>query len=224
MSASILEINPEHPEPRKVQRAIEVLERGGLIAYPTDTVYGLGCDLMNKGAIERLYQVKGMTKQKNLAFICHDLGDIAKYAVVDNWAYRILRHHLPGPYAFILPATREVPKMVLSKQKTVGIRVPDHPVVTTLARELGRPIISTTATDEEGEPLVDPGEIRDRFAGLDLILDGGGRRAHPDDGGGPEPRAGRDRTRGRWRDRRALLSASLVEGRDGTLLIAFAGS
>lgn len=173
MSAAILEINPEFPEPRKVQRALEVLERGGLIAYPTDTVYGLGCDLMNKGAIERLYQVKGMTKQKNLAFICHDLGDIAKYAVVDNWAYRILRHHLPGAYAFILPATREVPKMVLSKQKTVGIRVPNHPVVTTLARELGRPIISTTATDEDGEPLVDPAEIRDRYAGLDLILDGG---------------------------------------------------
>src|SRR5687768_18592896 len=100
---------------------------------------------MNKQAIERLYVVKGMQKNKSLAFICHDLSDIAKYAVVDNWAYRILKHFLPGPYTFILPATREVPKMVLSKQKTVGIRVPDHPIVTTLARELGRPIISSTA-------------------------------------------------------------------------------
>jgi tRNA threonylcarbamoyl adenosine modification protein (Sua5/YciO/YrdC/YwlC family) len=169
----LLAINPEYPEPRKIQRAIEILERGGLIAYPTDTVYGLGCDLMNKQAVERLYQVKGMNKQKSLAFICHDLGDIAKYAVVDNWAYRILRRHLPGPYCFILPATREVPKMVLSKQKTVGIRVPNHPVVTTLSRELGRPIISTTAVDDAGEPHIDPTELRDHFRVLDLVLDGG---------------------------------------------------
>lgn len=169
----LLEIHPEHPEPRKIQRAVEVLERGGLIGYPTDTVYGLGCDLMNKGAIERLYQVKGMQKQKSLAFICHDLGDIAKYAVVDNWAYRILKRHLPGPYCFILPATREVPKIALSKQKTVGIRVPNHAVVTTLCRTLGRPIISTTAAGEDGEPMIDPSELRDHFKGLDLVLDGG---------------------------------------------------
>lgn len=169
----LLDIHPEHPEPRKIQRAVEVLEKGGLIAYPTDTVYGLGCDLMNKQAIERLYQVKGMQKSKNLAFICHDLSDIAKYAVVDNSVYRLLRRYLPGPYCFILQATREVPKMVLTKQKTVGIRVPNHSVVTTLARELGRPIISTTAADDEGEPFVDPTELRDHFRVLDLVLDGG---------------------------------------------------
>ena len=168
----LLEINPRHPEPRKISQALAVLERGGLIAYPTDTVYGLGCDLMNKQAIERLYVVKGMQKNKSLAFICHDLSDIAKYAVVDNWAYRILRHNLPGPYTFILPATREVPKMVLSKQKTVGIRVPDHPVVTTLARELGRPIISSTAAPPGEDAMIDPSEIDDRFK-LDLVLDGG---------------------------------------------------
>ena len=169
----LLEINPNHPEPRKIKQALDVLERGGLIGYPTDTVYGLGCDLMHKGAIERLYQVKGMQKAKSLAFICHDLGDIAKYAVVDNWAYRILRRFLPGPYCFILPATREVPKMVLSKQKTVGIRVPNHPVVTTLARELGRPIISSTANAPGDEAFIDPAEVRDHFRGLDLVLDGG---------------------------------------------------
>jgi tRNA threonylcarbamoyl adenosine modification protein (Sua5/YciO/YrdC/YwlC family) len=168
----LLEINPRHPEPRKIGQALAVLERGGLIAYPTDTVYGLGCDLMNKQAIERLYVVKSMQKNKSLAFICHDLSDIAKYAVVDNWAYRILKHHLPGPYTFILPATREVPKMVLSKQKTVGIRVPDHPVVTTLARELGRPIISSTAAPPGEDAMIDPSEIDDRFR-LDLVLDGG---------------------------------------------------
>jgi tRNA threonylcarbamoyl adenosine modification protein (Sua5/YciO/YrdC/YwlC family) len=169
----LLPINPEHPEPRKIQRALEVLEKGGLIAYPTDTVYGLGCDLMNKSAIERLYQVKSMHKQKNLAFICHDLSDISKYAVVDNSTYRTLRRHLPGPYCFILEATREVPKMVLTKQKTVGIRVPNHPVVTTLARELGRPIISSTAAFPGEDPLIDPTEIRDRFKVLDLVLDAG---------------------------------------------------
>lgn len=168
----LLEINPRHPEPRKIGQALAVLNKGGLIAYPTDTVYGLGCDLMNKQAIERLYVVKGMQKNKSLAFICHDLSDIAKYAVVDNWAYRILKHHLPGPYTFILPATREVPKMVLSKQKTVGIRVPDHPVVTTLARELGRPIISSTAAPPGEDAMIDPSEIDDRFK-LDLVLDGG---------------------------------------------------
>ncbi len=169
----LLEINPEHPEPRKVQRAVEVLERGGLLAYPTDTVYGLGCDLMNKGAVERLHQIKATPKGKSLAFICPDLSDIAKYAVVDNWAYRVLRRFLPGPYCFILPATREVPKMALSKQKTVGIRVPDHPVITAVARELGRPIISTTAAPEGEDAFVDPAELRDHFRVLDLVLDGG---------------------------------------------------
>lgn len=169
----LLDINPDHPEPRKIQRAVDVLESGGLIGYPTDTVYGLGCDLMNKQAVERLYQVKGMQKNKSLAFVCHDLGDIAKYAVVDNWAYRILKRFLPGPYCFILPATREVPKMALSKQKTVGIRVPAHPVVTTLTRALGRPIISTTAAPPGEDAFIDPAELRDYFKGVDLVLDGG---------------------------------------------------
>lgn len=175
----LLEINPEHPEPRKVKQALDVLERGGIIAYPTDTVYGLGCDLMNKNAVERLYQMKSMQKQKSLAFICHDLGDIAKYAVVDNWAYRILRRFLPGPYCFILPATREVPKVALSKQKTVGIRVPAHPVVTTLAKELGRPIISSTASPPGEDAFVDPAELRDYFRGIDLVLDGGACGVEP---------------------------------------------
>ncbi len=175
----LLEINARHPEPRKIQQAVQVLERGGLIAYPTDTVYGLGCDLMNKQAIERLYVVKGMQKNKNLAFICHDLSDISKYAVVDNWAYRILRRFLPGPYTFILPATREVPKMVLTKQKTVGIRIPDHAVIVELTKQLGRPIISTTAAPPGEEALIDPAEIRDRFKGLDLVLDGDVCGIHP---------------------------------------------
>jgi tRNA threonylcarbamoyl adenosine modification protein (Sua5/YciO/YrdC/YwlC family) len=169
----LLAINEKHPEPRKITRAVQVLEGGGVIAYPTDTVYGLGCDLMNKQAIERLYKIKGMQRDKSLAFICPDLGDIAKFAIIENAAYRVLRRFLPGPYCFILEATREVPKMVLTRQKTVGIRVPDHPVTIAIVRELGRPLISTTAAPPGEDPMIDPAEIDKRFRGLDLVLDGG---------------------------------------------------
>ncbi len=169
----LLAINSAHPEPRKVQRAVQILNGGGIIAYPTDTVYGLGCDISNKQAIERLYQLKGMPKDHPLAFICPDLSDISRYAVVENAVYRVLKHFLPGPYCFILLATREVPKMLLNKQKTVGIRVPNHPLTIALVRELGRPLISTTASRPGQEPLVDPWEIEQEFAGLDLVIDGG---------------------------------------------------
>jgi tRNA threonylcarbamoyl adenosine modification protein (Sua5/YciO/YrdC/YwlC family) len=169
----LLAINSVHPEPRKIQRAVQILNGGGIIAYPTDTVYGLGCDISNKQAIERLYQLKGMPKDHPLAFICPDLSDISRYAVVENAVYRVLKHFLPGPYCFILLATREVPKMLLNKQKTVGIRVPNHPLTIALVRELGRPLISTTASRPGQEPLVDPWEIEQEFAGLDLVIDGG---------------------------------------------------
>jgi tRNA threonylcarbamoyl adenosine modification protein (Sua5/YciO/YrdC/YwlC family) len=169
----LLAINPLHPEPRKIRRAVDALEAGEVIAYPTDTVYGLGCDLMNKKAIDRLYQIKQMDRSHQLAFICHDLSDIARYAIVENQAYRVLRHFLPGPYCFILEATREVPKLVQSKRKSVGIRVPDHAVTRALAHELGRPIISTTAAKAGEEPFVDPDELDSAFKGLALVLDGG---------------------------------------------------
>ncbi len=169
----LLSINPKHPEPRKIQRAAQILTDGGVIAYPTDTVYGLGCDLVNKQAIDRLYQMKGMPRDQALAFICPDLSDIARYAVVENATYRVLKHFLPGPYCFILQATREVPKMVQTKQKTVGIRVPLHPVTIAIVRELGRPLISTTAGRHGQDPLVDPWEIDQEFAGLDLVIDCG---------------------------------------------------
>ena len=169
----LLAIHPDHPEPRKVRRAVEALEDGGVIAYPTDTVYGLGCDLTNKHALDRLYSIKGMERSHPLAFVCPDLSDIARYAIVENQVYRVLRRFLPGPYTFILPATREVPKLVQMKRKTVGIRVPALEVTRTLARELGRPIISTTAAPPGQEPLVDPHEIDATFRGLALVLDGG---------------------------------------------------
>jgi len=169
----LLAINPNHPEPRKVRRAVAVLADGGVIAYPTDTVYGIGCDLNNKRAIERLYEIKRMDRAHPLAFVCPDLSDIARYALVDNQVYRALRRFLPGPYTFILPATREVPKLVQMKRKTVGIRVPACEAARAIARELGRPILSSTAAPPGGPPLIDPREIDSAFHGLSLVLDAG---------------------------------------------------
>jgi tRNA threonylcarbamoyl adenosine modification protein (Sua5/YciO/YrdC/YwlC family) len=169
----LLSINVDHPEPRKIQRAVQVLSDGGVIAYPTDTVYGLGCDLTNRHAVERLYAIKGMPRTHPLAFVCPDLSDIARYAIVENQVYRVLRRLLPGPYTFILTATREVPKIVQMKRKSVGIRVPGSEVARALARELGRPIISSTAARPGEDPFVDPAEIDDAFPGLALVLDGG---------------------------------------------------
>ena len=169
----LLEIYPDHPEPRKIRRAVEALEAGEVIAYPTDTVYGLGCDLMNKKAIDRLYAIKGMDRAHNLAFVCSDLSDIARYAIVENHQYRVLKHLLPGPYCFILEATREVPKLVQMKKKTVGIRVPNNAIIQGIAKELGRPVISTTAQKAGEEPFVDANEIDDAFKGLGLVIDGG---------------------------------------------------
>jgi tRNA threonylcarbamoyl adenosine modification protein (Sua5/YciO/YrdC/YwlC family) len=169
----LIEINPDHPEPRKIRRAVDALEAGEVIAYPTDTVYGLGCDLFNKKAVDRLYQIKGLDRSQMLAFVCQDLTDVSKYAVMHNDVYRVLKKYLPGPYCFILEATREVPRVVQSNRKTVGVRIPKHPVAIAICKELGRPIISSTASrhGEPGNP--DPGEIDDIFPGLALVLDAG---------------------------------------------------
>lgn len=169
----LLSINADHPEPRKVRRAVDALVAGEVIAYPTDTVYGLGCDISNKKAVDRLYQIKGMERNQPLAFICPDLSEIAKYAIVDNQIYRVLRRFLPGPYCFILEATREVPRLVQTKRKTIGIRIPKHEVTSAVVKELGRPLISTTAHRPGSEPYVDPREIDDDFHGLGLVLDSG---------------------------------------------------
>ncbi len=169
----ILEISPQHPEPRKIRRAVDALIAGEVIAYPTDTVYGLGCDLTNKKAVDRLYQIKGMDRAQPLAFICPDLSEIARYAVVDNQVYRVLRRFLPGPYCFILEATREVPRLLQTKRKTIGIRVPHHAVATAIVKELGRPLISTTAQRAGFDVHVDPSEIDEDFKGLGLVIDSG---------------------------------------------------
>ncbi|CAN5766587.1 L-threonylcarbamoyladenylate synthase [soil metagenome] len=170
----LLEINEEHPEPRKIRKAVDALEAGEVIGYPTDTVYGLGCDISSKKAVDRLYQIKAMDRAHPLAFICPDLSEIARYAVVDNQIYRVLRHFLPGPYCFILEATREVPRLLQTKRKTIGIRVPKHAVVCAVVRELGRPIISTTAQrNGDDQPHIDAREIDEDFKGLGLVIDSG---------------------------------------------------
>lgn len=174
MAAPILEVDIQHPQPRHIARAVQVLERGGLIAYPTDTYYGLGCDLMSKKAIERLYQLKGQDKRKPMSILCPDLSDVARYAHVSNFAYRTMKGLTPGAFTFILEATRLVPQVMMSKQKQVGIRVPDAPLARALAAGLGRPLITTSASDGEGEPLIDAKDIKEKLGhGLDLILDGG---------------------------------------------------
>lgn len=170
----VIEINPRSPEPRKIRRAVDALREGKIIAYPTDTCYGLGCDLFNKKAIDRLYQLKGMPKSHPLSFVCRDIASIAKYAMLHNYEYSIVKDYLPGPYCFILNATKEVPKIVQSPRKHVGIRVPNHPVALALVEELGGPIISSTAAKLEDQvPYVDARELDRDFPGIDLILDGG---------------------------------------------------
>ena len=170
----VIEINPRSPEPRKIRRAVDALREGKIIAYPTDTCYGLGCDLFNKKAIDRLYQLKGMPKSHPLSFVCRDIASIAKYAMLHNYEYSIVKDYLPGPYCFILNATKEVPKIVQSPRKHVGIRVPNHPVALALVEELGGPIISSTAAKLADQiPYVDARELDRDFPGIDLILDGG---------------------------------------------------
>ncbi len=187
----LLEINPENPEPRKIKRAVEALEAGEVIAYPTDTVYALGCDLFNKKAIDRLYQIKGIDRTQMLAFVCQNLGDVARYAVMHDSVYRVLKQYLPGPYCFILEATREVPKIIQTPRKTVGVRIPQHPVALAIAAELGRPMISSTAARHGETPDPDPREVDLTFPGLALVLDAGAGGTVPTsivDLTGPKPK------------------------------------
>jgi len=169
----LLSVNPVYPEPRKIRRAVEALQAGAAIGYPTDTVYGIACDLFNKKAIDRLYQIKGMDQSQKLALICPDLSAVARYAIVENATFRILKHYLPGPYTFILEATREVPKMVQTKRRTIGVRIPDHAVVRALLSALEKPMMSTTAAPHGEPPYIDPHEIDDQFPGLAMVLDAG---------------------------------------------------
>jgi len=167
------ELHPVNPQLRFINKAVEVLKGGGIIIYPTDTVYGIGCDIFNKDALEKIFTIKN-GGNRLFSFVCANLKDIAKYAKVSDYAYRTMKHLLPGPYTFILPAAKQVPKKLWSKRKTVGIRVPKHQVCLKLVEELGNPVISTSATGKNGELIFDPVEIRDRFSRqVDLMLASG---------------------------------------------------
>jgi tRNA threonylcarbamoyl adenosine modification protein (Sua5/YciO/YrdC/YwlC family) len=170
----ILTINPKNPQVRLIRKVVDVLEQGGVIGYPTDTIYGVGCDLFNPEAIQKIHRLKKIGGGKPLSFICSDLKDISLYAFVSNYAYKIMKRVLPGPYTFILKATKLVPKIAQTKQRTVGIRIPDNKICLALVKELGHPIISTSVNKPDEGLYNDPAEIEDRFGKqLDLVIDGG---------------------------------------------------
>ncbi|MEJ2641578.1 MAG: L-threonylcarbamoyladenylate synthase [Desulfosarcinaceae bacterium] len=170
----LLNINPQNPQERLIEKVVAIIQRGGIIAYPTDTYYGIGCDLMNKKAIEKIYQLKQRRKTKPFSFICSDLKHISDFAKVSNYAYKTMKRLLPGPYTFVLEGTKLVPKIMLTKRKTAGIRVPDNNICLALTQSLGNPILSTSATTESGEVLHDPSLIHDYFKGrLEAVIDGG---------------------------------------------------
>ena len=174
------ELHPVTPQQRYINKAIEVLRSGGIIIYPTDTIYGIGCDIYNKAALEKVYEIKQDAGTKLFSFICPDLKDISKYAKVSDFAYKAMKKLLPGPYTFVLPAAREVPKKLWTKRNTVGIRIPDHKIAITLAKELGNPIVSTSVTNRKGEVLYDPLEIRAIFnVQVDLMLSSGALKGKP---------------------------------------------
>lgn len=165
------ELHPVTPQTRYINKAVEVIKEGGIIIYPTDTVYGLGCDIFNREALERLYLIKNEPENKLFSFICPDLKDIAKYAKVNDYAYRMMKKLTPGPYTFVLPAAKDVPKKLWTKRKTVGIRIPNNEIALTIAREVGNPIISTSVTNRKGEILYDSDEIKAIFnPQVDLML------------------------------------------------------
>jgi tRNA threonylcarbamoyl adenosine modification protein (Sua5/YciO/YrdC/YwlC family) len=170
----LLEINPINPQKRLIQKVVEHLRRGAIIAYPTDTYYGIGCDIMNKKAIEMVYRIKQRSKNKPFSFICSNLKNISDYAKVSNYAYRTMKRLLPGPYTFILDGSNLVPKIMLTKRKTAGIRVPDHAICIALTQELGNPILSTSATLPDRTILYDPFLIHQELsAHIDVVIDGG---------------------------------------------------
>ena len=169
----LIKVNPFNPQTRLIQRAVDILTKGGIVVYPTDTNYGIGCDILNKKAIERIYQLKQRDKSKPFSFICSELKNISHYAKVSNYAYKTMKRLLPGPYTFILEGSKLVPRIMLTKRKTAGIRVPDHKICLELVRGLGNPIITTSATMPDGSTLNDPSLIHEMFGNrIDLVIDG----------------------------------------------------
>ncbi len=172
----IIKIHPKDPQPRLVRQVADVLRDGGVIIYPTDTVYGFGCDIFQPKAIERICRIKQIDPPKaNLSFVCSDLSDLSKYArAISTPQYRFIKNLIPGPFTFILPASREVPKILKSKKDTIGLRVPDHRITHAIAAELGHPLLSSSLPGEMVEEYTDPELIEEKFGKLvDLVVGGG---------------------------------------------------
>jgi len=172
----LIHIHPDNPQERLIRQVTEILKDGGVIIYPTDTIYGLGCDISQHKAIERICRIKNVKPEKaNLSFVCFDLSDLSNYArQMDTPIYRTLKQYLPGPYTFILPASKQVPKILKTKKDTVGIRVPDNKIARCIVKELGNPILSASLPGDFVEDYTDPEIIHDRFEKLvDVVIDGG---------------------------------------------------
>lgn len=170
----LLSINPDNPQPRLISKVVDDLRNGAVICYPTDTVYGIGCDIYNQKAVKRIFQIKRRPRHKPFSFICADLKDVNIYGHISNTAYRLMKKNLPGAYTFVLPATKLVPKIMITKQKTVGIRVPDNNICLALVRELGNPILTTSAILEDSPPLSEAYEVEELLEkAVDLVIDGG---------------------------------------------------
>jgi tRNA threonylcarbamoyl adenosine modification protein (Sua5/YciO/YrdC/YwlC family) len=180
--ARLIEVHPDNPQPRRVAEIVETIREGGLIAYPTDSSYAFGCHIGDKRAMDRIRRIRRTDKNHNFTLVCSDLSEISTYARVDNWAYRMLKAMTPGPYTFILPATREVPKRLQHpKRRTIGLRVPDHALVRAVLDSLGEPIMSSTLLlPGDDLPLTDPHEIEERIGHeIDLIIDAGATGIEP---------------------------------------------
>ncbi len=174
----LVAIHPDNPDKRKIEQVIQVLKKGGVIIYPTDTVYSMACDLMNRKAVERMAQIKGIKIDKaNFSLICYDLSHISDYTVqFSNATYKLMKRALPGPFTFILNANNSVPKLFKSKKKTIGIRVPNNNIARTIVQELGNPLISTSVHDEDEilEYITDPELIHKKYENiLNIVIDGG---------------------------------------------------
>ena len=172
----LLRIHPIDPQPRLIRQVVEILRSGGIIIYPTDTIYGIGCDILQADAIERICRLKGIDSHKaNLSFICNDLSHLSEYTKpISTPTFRLLKEHLPGPYTFILPASKLVPKILQSKKSTIGLRIPDNPIAMALVRELDRPILSTSLPGEQVEDTTDPDVMYENFGKqVDAVIDGG---------------------------------------------------
>jgi tRNA threonylcarbamoyl adenosine modification protein (Sua5/YciO/YrdC/YwlC family) len=189
----LLSLHPQNPQGRLLRQIADCLKRGGVIIYPTDTIYGLGCDIYQQKAIERICKIKNVDPQKaQLSFICRDLSNLSDYTKsIDTPLYRVLKNHLPGPYTFILPASKEVPKILKSKKDTIGLRIPDNVICNAIVEALGNPILSASLPGEMVEEYTEPGIIYETFGKLvDYVIDGGP--------GGIEPSTVVDCTTGEW--------------------------